>query len=180
MNLFINGSNREKNNYKILKDLMTENDELISLSHKDIKYCLGCNACINKLVNFCVLNDYMTTEIYKKLKEADKIIISSPIYMNQITGLLKNVIDRLNPFSNHGYFDGKKIYLILTGQMSYEENVEEVKKIIDYFSGVSEFMNFEFQFLKYISSGDITEIDDAKLANSNYDEIIAEIKEILK
>lgn len=32
--LLINGSNREKNNYKILKELKQENDTLISLSHK--------------------------------------------------------------------------------------------------------------------------------------------------
>ena len=55
MNLFINGSNREKNNYNILKDIMISDDELISLSKKDIKYCLGCSACINKLDNYCVL-----------------------------------------------------------------------------------------------------------------------------
>lgn len=41
MNLFINGSNREKNNYNILKDIIKEDDELISLAKKDIKFCLG-------------------------------------------------------------------------------------------------------------------------------------------
>lgn len=47
-----NGSNREQNCYKILKDIKKENDKLISLSHKDIKYCLGCNSCVKKLISF--------------------------------------------------------------------------------------------------------------------------------
>lgn len=36
MNLFINGSNREQNCYTILKDIKKNDDELISLSHKDL------------------------------------------------------------------------------------------------------------------------------------------------
>ena len=118
MNLFINGSNRENNKYNILKEIMKEDDELISLSKKDIKYCLGCSACINKLDNYSVLNDFLTINIYPKIRQADKIILSSPLYMSNITGLLKTVIDRFNPFYNHDYLNGKEIYLILTGQGS--------------------------------------------------------------
>ena len=71
--LLINGSNREKNNYKILKELKQENDTLISLSHKKINYCLGCNSCKKKLENYCIQEDDMK-DIYMKLKENDKII----------------------------------------------------------------------------------------------------------
>lgn len=180
MNVFVNGSNREKNCYTILKDIMTKDDELISLSHKDIKYCLGCDSCLNKLDNYCVLDDYMTKDIYNKFIKADKIIIASPLYMSGITGLLKNVIDRLNPFYHHGYFNGKKIYLILTGQSSFEENEEEINDIIKYFSGISEWMDFKFEFLKYFSSGNPQEVDDVKKVNSGYENDIKIITEKLK
>ena len=63
MNILINGSNRKKNCYHILKDIITEQDELISLSNKDIKYCLGCDNCSNKLDKYCILNDYMSDSI---------------------------------------------------------------------------------------------------------------------
>ncbi len=180
MNILINGSNRENNCYHILKDLMTEQDEIISLSHKDIKYCLGCDTCSNKLDKYCILNDYMSQSIYQKLRNADKIIIASPLYMSGITGLLKNVIDRLNPFYHHGYFEGKELYLILTGQGTYEENEEEIKDIIKYFNGISEWMNFKFIFLKYFTSGSPREIDDVRQVEANYLEEITNIKNKLE
>lgn len=179
MNLLINGSNREKNNYNILKDIKSENDELISLSNKNIKFCLGCNSCINNLENICVLDDYITKEIYPKLLKADKIILSSPLYISQITGLLKTLIDRFYPFYNHGYFTGKEVFLILTGHGTEEENKDEIDAIINYFQGISEWMPFNFKFLTYFTSGDIKNIDDVKKANKDYKEKIERIKQIL-
>ncbi len=176
MDLYINGSNRKKNCYKILNDLKKNDDKLISLSDKNIKYCLGCNSCINKLENYCVIKDDMQ-EIYESMLLADKIIIASPIYMNHITGILKNVIDRLNPFSCHLNLKGKKIYLITIGQMDENENKEISESIEKYFESLSEFMEFEFHFIRNLSSGDVEQIDDVTKIYENYDEIIKEIKE---
>lgn len=178
MNLLINGSNREKNNFNILTDIKSENDELISLAQKNIKFCIGCNSCIKKLDNYCVLNDYIT-EIYPKILESDKIVLASPLYISHITGTLKTLIDRLTPLYHQSLFQGKEIYLILTGQGTEEENEAEIKAIIDYFTGISEWMDFKFKFLAYFTSGDLKEIDDVKIANKNYYDIIENIKEIL-
>lgn len=180
MNLFINGSNREKNCFNIISDIKSEKDELISLAHKDMKYCLGCGACINKLENYCIQNDYMSNNIYQKLIDADKIIIASPLYMSSITGILKTMLDRLYPFYHHQYFNGKEIYLILSGHGSYIDNEEEISDIIKYFEGISEWMNFKFKFLTYFSSGDPKEVDDIKKVEENYFEKIENIKNILK
>jgi len=177
--LFICGSNREKNCYKILKDLKEEQDDIISLAKKDMKFCLGCNVCQKGLEKYCVLNDYMQ-EVYPKILSSNQIIIASPIYMNQITGILKNFIDRFNPFLSNNALEGKKVYLILTGQMSEEENREEIKNIGNYFLGLSEFMGFKFKFLKYLSSGDVLNIDDVTKVNSDYKEIIESIKQEIK
>lgn len=180
MNLFINGSNREKNCYSILKDIMEEKDKLISLSHKDIKFCLGCNACLNNLEKYCAQNDYMTEIIYPELKQADKIILASPLYMSGITGLLKTVIDRFYAFYNHNFFEEKTIYLILTGQGTYEDNEEEINDIVKYFSGISEWINFDFKFLRYFCSGDQKTVDNVKVTEENYDEEIRLLKEVIK
>lgn len=176
MNLYINGSNRKKNCYKVLSDIKNDNDKLISLSDTNIEFCKGCCSCMNELENFCIINDDMK-EIYKSMLEAEKIIIASPIYMNHITGILKNVIDRLNPFSCHGNLSGKKIYLITIGQMSEDENSEIATVIKEYFESISEFMEFEFIYVKNLTSGDIESIDDVTKANDNYEEIIKQIKE---
>lgn len=175
MDLYICGSNRNKNCYKVLKDLKNEDDKLISLAQKNIKYCLGCSACINELENFCVQKDDMI-DIYESMLEAEKIIIASPVYMNHVTGILKNVIDRLNPFSCHGNLKDKKLYLILIGQMPEEENEEIANNLKEYFEGLSEFMEFDFKFLKYLSSGDLETIDDVSKNYGNYENIIAEMK----
>lgn len=176
MNLYINGSNRNKNCFKILKKLKNDDDKLISLANKSINYCLGCSACTNKLENFCIIEDDDMQEVYQNMLEAEKIIIASPIYMNHITGILKNVIDRLNPFSCHGNLKGKKVYLITIGQMDEEENKEIADSISKYFESISEFMEFEFTFVKNLSSGDI---DDVSKVYENYDDIINEMKNVI-
>lgn len=176
MNLYICGSNRKKNCYRILNDLKNNNDKLISLDEMNINYCAGCNSCTKNLKEYCVIKDDMQ-EIYKSLIEANKIIIASPVYMNFITGILKNMIDRLNPYSCHSeILKGKKVYLILIGQLDKEENEEISNNLKLYFESLAEFMEFEFQFLKYLSSGDVETIDDVVKNNENYNYIIKEIK----
>lgn len=152
--LLINCSNREKTCFKILNDIKGENDKLISLSNKDMKFCLGCEACQNDLANYCVLNDFITNNVYKEINDADTIVFASPMYMSNINGIFKNLLDRLNPFYNHELLRGKKIYLVMTGYATKEENEMEITGIIDYFKGISEYFYFDFEFLDYFASED--------------------------
>lgn len=177
MNLYINGSNRKQNCYQILSDLKQEEDILFSLADKSINYCLGCSSCINGLENFCVIEDDMQ-ELYQSMIEAEKIIIATPIYMNHITGILKNVIDRWNPYGSHDeLLKGKTIYLITVGQMSEEENQEIAEDIQKYFESIGEFMGFRTVFLKNFSSGDVETVDSVEKETLNYREIIEGLKE---
>lgn len=149
---------------------------MISLKDKDINYCLGCSACTNKLKDYCIIKDDMK-EIYEDIIQAEKIIIASPIYMNFITGKLKNLIDRLNPYSSHSeILNGKKIYLILTGQLDEEENEEICNNINKYFKGLAEFMEFDFSFLGYLCSGDVEKVNDVTKFYEDYDSIVKKLK----
>ena len=173
--LLINCSNREKNCFKILNDIKTENDKLISLSNKKMSFCLGCDSCKNNLDKYCVLDDFITNSVYKELINADKIVIASPMYMSNINGILKNLIDRMNPFYHHSeLFDNKKVYLILTGQTSKEENEEEINNVINYFKGLSEWLFQDFEFLEYFEGYNDLNSD------MNYDQKIELIKQKLK
>lgn len=176
MDLYISGSNRKNNSYKICKDLMNEDDKLIALADLDIKYCLGCSKCQEYLEKHCVLNDDMQ-KIYEAMLNTNNIIICSPIYMDSIPGILKNMIDRLNPFCCHELLKNKRIYLVTVGQLSETENESVVKTIKEYFEDISEFFEFEFTFLKNLSSGDINELDNVQKNYSNYNKIIEEMKE---
>lgn len=147
--LLINCSNREKHCYNILKNIMNENDTLISLSNKPMSFCLGCESCQNNLEKHCVLNDYITNNVYDEVLNNDKIVLASPMYMSNINGILKNLLDRFNAFYNHGLLKGKKIYLVMSGYATKEDNQEEINSIIEYFNGISEFLYFDFEFLDY-------------------------------
>lgn len=167
MNLYISGSNRKHNCYNFLKKIKCEEDILYSLQDLNVKNCLGCNACARNIDNSCVLNDDMN-KIYEAIDRCDKIIIMSPIYMNQITGILKNVFDRFNPYCSSEKLRGKKIYLITVGQMSEEEQQEVCDSTKKWFESISEFLYFEFEYLYNFTSGDVLEVDNIdKMYNEN-------------
>ena len=172
--LLINGSNREKNSYKVLKDIKESSDELISLANKDIKFCLGCDSCKEKLEKHCVLDDFISNNVYQKIIDNNKIILASPLYMSNITGLLKALLDRLYPFYQHNLLKSKKIYLVLTGAGTSDDNKEEINSIINYFKGISEWLYFDFEFLYYFTEKDLIE------SNDNYYKTIEKIKNIIK
>ena len=176
MKLLINTSNRKKNCYKILNDIKENNDYIFSLSDKEIKPCNGCSDCKKGLVKYCSINDDMQ-ELYKQMTKYDKIVIATPIHMNFFCGQLKIIIDRLRPHSmNPELLKNKKIYLIITWMLSEEENKVAINLITKYFESLTEFMEFNFKFLGYLSSGIIEEIDDIEKNNANYKEIIEGIK----
>ena len=179
MNLYINGSNRKKNSYSVLKELMSEEDVLVSLSDLQIQYCLGCCKCMKELPNYCVIKDDMKI-LYDNLLKAEKIIIMTPIYMNQITGILKNMIDRLNPLCCHELLKNKnkKVYLITVGQMEETENEEVAQDIQKYFEGISEFFYFEFHYLRNLSSGDLETVDSIEETyQEEYPQILKQLRE---
>lgn len=147
--LFINCSNRERNCFNILKALKKNEDKLISLSNKKMSFCLGCQSCQRDLPRHCVLDDYITNTVYDEVLKEDKIVFASPMYISNINGILKNLLDRFNTFYNHKLLKGKKIYLIMTGFATKEDNEMEIKGIIDYFNGISEYLYFDFEFLDY-------------------------------
>ena len=161
--LLINCSNREKNCFKVLNDIKKENDTLISLANKKMDFCLGCNSCDARLEKYCVLNDYITNNVYEEMIKEKDIIIATPLYMSNINAILKNLLDRMNPFYKHQLLKDKNIYLVITGQGSKEGNKEEIEGIINYFEGISEWLYFNFEFLDYFQGYE--QIDDSDYEN---------------
>lgn len=80
---------------KALDDLEKEESfetKFISVKDKDISPCTHCNDCVESKGK-CSISDDMD-EIYEALKEADGIIMASPIHFGSISAQLKAVIDR--------------------------------------------------------------------------------------
>lgn len=66
--------------------------EAVYLNDYEIADCVGCEAC--KTTFECVIRDDMQ-KIYAKILEADGVVIGSPTYFYNVTGIIKNMIDRL-------------------------------------------------------------------------------------
>jgi multimeric flavodoxin WrbA len=115
--LLISGSPRVGNCEYILKKVyagIKSNDKgLVLLRQKKIKHCLGCLAC-DKNKKKCVTKDDMR-EMFKKLEWADVIVIATPNYYDNVSGLLKDFIDRTNPYYETDTLKGKKIVDIVIG-----------------------------------------------------------------
>ncbi len=65
--------------------------ELIRLAGRDIRPCNACMAC--KKEETCPIEDDLFP-IYTKMKEADAIILASPVYYGSATALLKALMER--------------------------------------------------------------------------------------
>ena len=75
------------------------NTEIVYLNEKTIHYCTGCYACWTQTPGVCIHDDDMP-ELLKKVRNADVVVIASPLYGNMLTGQMKTYLDRTLPLSN--------------------------------------------------------------------------------
>lgn len=100
--LGISGSPRAKGNTDILvqealraASELGAKTEFIALSGKKIKPCTGCGTCYTgNSKGICVIKDDDIPCIYEAMKEADGIIVGSPVYFLSVTAQLKALFDR--------------------------------------------------------------------------------------
>ncbi|MFA6089413.1 MAG: flavodoxin family protein [Candidatus Woesearchaeota archaeon] len=132
--LLLSGSPRVGNTDYVLKrvydGINSKNKELVFLRMKNIKHCLGCLSC-DKHKRKCVTEDDMSS-LCKRLEWADVIIIGTPNYYDNVSGLLKDFIDRTNSYD--GYLKGKKIVEIVVGGNSEVESKRVTNGALKYFA----------------------------------------------
>lgn len=82
--------------------------EEISLKGKELKYCIGCLAC--QKAQRCVQKDDALW-IADKMKDADTLVFSTPIYYYEMSGQMKTLLDRMNPlYSSDCRF--RRVYML--------------------------------------------------------------------
>lgn len=139
--IVLQGSTRKEGNTDLLVKSFVEgasknNDvEVISVADYKVNPCIGCNSCFSREGNLCFQKDDMET-IYKKLAEADTIIIASPVYFYGISAQLKAIIDRLHtPLRNT--FKVKKLGLLLVAAATLPAVFDAIKLqyelVLDFF-----------------------------------------------
>ena len=82
--------------------------EEISLKGKELKYCIGCLAC--QKTQRCVQKDDALW-IDDKMKDADTLVFSTPIYYYEMSGQMKTLLDRMNPLYSSDY-RFRRVYML--------------------------------------------------------------------
>jgi multimeric flavodoxin WrbA len=122
--LIINSSGRQNGNTERLLNVLK--NQLLSiadkrkitldishvlLSKQDIQLCRGCRSCFDK--GNCPLKDDLTN-IEELLLDCDAVILASPVYLEDVNGIMKNFLDRLAFYSHRPAFYGKCAIAIST------------------------------------------------------------------
>jgi multimeric flavodoxin WrbA len=107
----ISGSPRSGGNTEfIVKEALNEakkeglETEFLSLSGKSIKPCNACLSC--KKIGHCIIQDDFEP-IFKKMIDADGIILGSPVYFGSATPEIKALMDRAGYISSQ---TGKRFF----------------------------------------------------------------------
>ena len=102
--LGICGSPRKRGNTEIallecLKEIEKSGieTEIVTLHDKDIRFCNHCNACIK---GDCPIRDDVPG-ILERMASADAIVLASPVYLGNVTGQVKTLMDRTLPLRRH-------------------------------------------------------------------------------
>ena len=98
--LLINGSPRNNGNtYVALSEVAKALEangvetEIVSIGTKAVQGCIACNKCAE--TGRCVFNDDLYDTVWEKAKEADGIVVGSPVYYAGPNGSLCALLDRL-------------------------------------------------------------------------------------
>jgi multimeric flavodoxin WrbA len=88
--------------------------EYIFLKDMDLGICHGCRLCMDKGEKFCPWKDDREM-MEQKLHEADGVIFASPTYLGNVSGLMKNFLDRFAYVSHRPRFFKNTMALTTSG-----------------------------------------------------------------
>jgi multimeric flavodoxin WrbA len=96
-----NGSPRkEGNTYYALNTVGEElksqgiDFEIVNVGGKNIRGCIACMRCMEKQNERCVIDSDEVNAWIQKMKEADGIILGSPVFFGGMAGMMKSFLDR--------------------------------------------------------------------------------------
>lgn len=118
----INGSPHKDGNtaqsLQVVGDKLKANGidfEIIHIGHKPIHGCIACGQCRVKQDGTCGIKNDILNETIPAVREADGLILASPVYFSGIAGTMKSYLDRLFYVSgSNGNFFRHKVGAALT------------------------------------------------------------------
>lgn len=124
--LFINGSpNKEGNTVRLARQLLA-GKEYETLNLIDYKiYAYGQD-----------YPDDQFKEVIGKIREADTVVMGSPLYWHNICGLMRNFLDRCYGPVKQKEFSGKTLYFIMQGASPEKWQLEACEFTMSRFAGL--------------------------------------------
>jgi len=140
----ISGSPRKGNTEWMVKRSLEAAKEadaetkLVLLREMKIDPCDGCLSCED--TGQCHLNDDVQP-LYPELLASEGLILGTPVHFDGVTCHLKNFIDRTNPICEK--LKGKRVGVIVVGQLKGSEGKKSRKRVIDYLKAVCDILGME-------------------------------------
>jgi len=132
--VILNGSSRKATTHSLLKQiaalLEAQHIEttLIDLTDHQISDCIGCEICIRQTGRCFHADD--AEQILAQFREADGIVLASPVYVMNVAGKLKSLIDKTASWIHRPPMVGKPALLVATTAGS------GLKDVLDYLEQV--------------------------------------------
>ncbi|HPH94246.1 MAG TPA: NAD(P)H-dependent oxidoreductase [Anaerolineaceae bacterium] len=124
--LMIIGSGRRSGNTEQIGELLTAHlqqearqhrveleVETVYLGQQSFQFCRGCRVCFDRGEALCPLKDG-ALDLKNRMLAADGIVLASPVYVDDVSGLMKNFIDRMCHMCHRPQLAGKTAYAIAT------------------------------------------------------------------
>jgi multimeric flavodoxin WrbA len=119
--LAISGSHRDSNTDATLRHIIKGCEEagaqVEPIFLREIKFnsCCGWSDCYYK--NLCIVQDNLSS-LFQKMDQVDAFIFATPVYFDNVSGNMKNFMDRSNPYCKPPRYKGKQVALISVGGAS--------------------------------------------------------------
>ena len=124
--LFINGSPNREGNTAALAKVLLEGKEYETLNLTDYR--------IN--VYGQTLDGDQFDEVYKKIKDADIVVMGSPVYWHNICASVRVLLERFYGPIEPGSFKGKKLFFLYQGAAPTKMMIDDGEYTMSRFAGM--------------------------------------------
>ena len=69
--------------------------EIFHLGNQPVRSCTGCGSCMRQKLGRCVFDDDVANRVLEKAREADGLVIGSPVHYASAAGGITAVMDRV-------------------------------------------------------------------------------------
>jgi multimeric flavodoxin WrbA len=87
--------------------------ETVYLGHQTIEPCRGCRVCFDRGEEKCPYRDDLLA-VKAKMKAAQGLLVATPVYVDDVSGITKTWIDRLAHVCHRPEFAGRCAYMVAT------------------------------------------------------------------